>query len=144
MDVITFGEAMIRLAPPNHRRLEQAYSLDLEIGFIDGPEDVIELERELLTFVFARLNERHAGLLARNRRPRLPSLDSAPVWEFGECLDRLRHAHGTKHLRDDLDPEAERRLCALAVTLRTRFTATESASICPAESYALAVTVCVP
>jgi 2-dehydro-3-deoxygluconokinase len=32
MDVITFGEAMIRLAPPHFRRLEQAYSLDLEIG----------------------------------------------------------------------------------------------------------------
>lgn len=32
MDVITFGEAMIRLAPGNHRRLEQAYSLDVEVG----------------------------------------------------------------------------------------------------------------
>src|SRR5437660_2561364 len=31
-DVITFGEAMIRLAPPNHRRLEQAHSLDVQIG----------------------------------------------------------------------------------------------------------------
>lgn len=32
MDVITFGEAMVRLAPANHRRLEQAASLDVEIG----------------------------------------------------------------------------------------------------------------
>ena len=32
MDVITFGEAMVRLAPADHRRLEQAYSLDVEIG----------------------------------------------------------------------------------------------------------------
>src|SRR6478735_4214325 len=31
-DVITFGEAMVRLSPPNFRRLEQAYSLDVEIG----------------------------------------------------------------------------------------------------------------
>jgi 2-dehydro-3-deoxygluconokinase len=31
-DVITFGEAMIRLAPPNFRRLEQARSLDLQVG----------------------------------------------------------------------------------------------------------------
>ena len=28
-DVITFGEAMIRLSPPNFRRLEQAHSLGL-------------------------------------------------------------------------------------------------------------------
>jgi nondiscriminating aspartyl-tRNA synthetase len=96
------------------RHLTEYYSLDLEMGFIDGPEDVIELERELLTHVFARLNERHAALLARHGRAALPSLETAPVWEFGECLDRLRHAHGTKHLHDDLDPEAERRLCALA------------------------------
>ena len=31
-DVITFGEAMIRLSPPNFRRLEQATSLELQIG----------------------------------------------------------------------------------------------------------------
>jgi len=32
MHVITFGEAMVRLTPANHRRLEQAYALDVEIG----------------------------------------------------------------------------------------------------------------
>jgi 2-dehydro-3-deoxygluconokinase len=31
-DVITFGEAMLRLSPPNFRRLEQAHSLDVFIG----------------------------------------------------------------------------------------------------------------
>lgn len=32
LDVITFGEAMIRLSPPNFRRLEQARSLDVQVG----------------------------------------------------------------------------------------------------------------
>ena len=31
-DVITFGEAMIRLSPPNFRRLEQARSLDVQVA----------------------------------------------------------------------------------------------------------------
>jgi 2-dehydro-3-deoxygluconokinase len=31
-DVITFGEAMLRLSPPNFRRLEQARSLDVFVG----------------------------------------------------------------------------------------------------------------
>src|SRR5205809_3784950 len=31
-EVVTFGEAMIRLAPPNFRRLEQAPSLDVQVG----------------------------------------------------------------------------------------------------------------
>src|SRR5213078_467677 len=32
MDLVTFGEAMVRLTPPNFRRLEQAQSLDLYVG----------------------------------------------------------------------------------------------------------------
>jgi 2-dehydro-3-deoxygluconokinase len=31
-DVVTFGEAMIRLAPPHYQRLEQTSSLDVQIG----------------------------------------------------------------------------------------------------------------
>src|SRR5579885_332360 len=31
-DVVTFGEAMIRLSPPNFRRLEQAQGLDVQVG----------------------------------------------------------------------------------------------------------------
>jgi len=31
-DVVTFGEAMIRLSPPHYQRLEQATSLDLQVG----------------------------------------------------------------------------------------------------------------
>jgi 2-dehydro-3-deoxygluconokinase len=31
-EVVTFGEAMIRLSPPNFRRLEQATSLDVQVG----------------------------------------------------------------------------------------------------------------
>src|SRR5437764_2941938 len=31
-EVVTFGEAMVRLSPPNFRRLEQAHTLDLQIG----------------------------------------------------------------------------------------------------------------
>jgi 2-dehydro-3-deoxygluconokinase len=31
-DIITFGEAMVRLAPPSFRRLEQARSLDVQVG----------------------------------------------------------------------------------------------------------------
>src|SRR5579864_9668819 len=31
-EIITFGEAMIRLSPPNFRRLEQTPSLDVTVG----------------------------------------------------------------------------------------------------------------
>ena len=96
------------------RHLTEYYSLDLEFGFIDAAEDVIRLEKELLTSMFARLNESHGDVLKRLGATPPPSMLNAPIWEFGECVDRLRSAHGTKHLTDDLDPEAERRLCELA------------------------------
>jgi nondiscriminating aspartyl-tRNA synthetase len=92
------------------RHLTEYYSLDLEMGFIDGPEDVIELERQLLSFIFERLNETHAATLARYGRGPLPSMRAVPTWEFDECIERL----GRTDLVDDLDPEAERRLCQQA------------------------------
>src|SRR5437899_2146748 len=80
------------------------------MGFIDGPEDVIELERELLTFIFRGLNEFHASTLARHRATPLPSLGDAPIWNFADCVKRLNR----NDLVDDLDPDAERELCRIA------------------------------
>ena len=92
------------------RHLTEYYSLDLELGFIDGPEDVIQIERELLTYMFERLNTEQASLLGRYRSRPLPSMLNVPIWTFGECLDRL----GRADLIDDLDPDAERQLCEIA------------------------------
>ena len=97
------------------RHLTEYYSLDVEFGFIDGPEDVIQLERELLDFIFARLNESYASsvLLAR-RAAALPRMLDVPCWEFAECLELLKEHFQRTDLVDDLDPEAERQLCRLA------------------------------
>jgi len=92
------------------RHLTEYYSLDLEMGFIDGPEDVIELERELLTYIFERLNSDHWPILRRYRQDKLPALSGAPIWTFDECVARL----GRADLINDLDPEAERQLCRIA------------------------------
>jgi nondiscriminating aspartyl-tRNA synthetase len=96
------------------RHLTEYYSLDLEMGFIDSVEEVIQLERELLTHMFRAVNGKFGGLLKGSGQPPLPSMLEAPVWEFGECLERLKAAHGRTDLVDDLDPEGERQLCALA------------------------------
>jgi len=96
------------------RHLTEYYSLDLELGFIDSALDVIELERRLLDHIFAGLNDEFGALIAERCGAPLPSMRDVPVWEFGECLDRLRRRHGREDLIDDLDPEAERQLCAIA------------------------------
>ncbi len=96
------------------RHLTEYYSLDLEVGFIDGPEEVIQLERELLTEMFEMLNSRFGPALLKYRSERLPSMLGVPCWEFAECLERLREAFGRSDLTEDLDPQAERQLCELA------------------------------
>jgi nondiscriminating aspartyl-tRNA synthetase len=96
------------------RHLTEYYSLDFEVGFIDGPEDVIQIERELLTYMFERLNREYTHILKQRQLDLLPSMLHVPIWEFSECLERLQQRYGRMDLTDDLDPEAERQLCGLA------------------------------
>jgi nondiscriminating aspartyl-tRNA synthetase len=111
-----FETAHVYRAEPHasSRHLTEYYSLDLEFGFIDGPEEVMQLERELLTYIFDQLNSEFETVLKRFGQTPLPSMLSVPSWEFGECLDRLKSAHGRTDLIDDLDPLAERQLCEIA------------------------------
>ena len=95
------------------RHLTEYYSLDLEMGFIRGPEEVIQLEKEVLSETFETIRTRFGEAL-KGFDAYLPSLMEAPTWEFAECLERLKKAHGRSDLVDDLAPEAERQLCALA------------------------------
>lgn len=96
------------------RHLTEYYSLDLEMGFIEGPEEVIQLEKELLSFIFDQLQTRYSSLFERHRWSPLPSLLSVPTWDFIECLTRLEKAYGRVDLKEDLDPLAEKQLCHLA------------------------------
>jgi nondiscriminating aspartyl-tRNA synthetase len=96
------------------RHLTEYYSLDLEFGFVDGPGDVIQLERELLTSIFASLNEWYGDILLSYRERPLPSMLEVPCWEFARCLELLKEHFNRTDLTDDLDPEAERQLCQLA------------------------------
>lgn len=93
------------------RHLTEYYSLDVEFGFIDGPEDVIQFERELLTDMFENLNRNYGDVIRKYRPDLLPSMLDVPCWEFDACLEMLREEFGRTDLKDDLDPEAERQLC---------------------------------
>jgi nondiscriminating aspartyl-tRNA synthetase len=96
------------------RHLTEYYSLDVEFAFIDGPEDVIQFERELLTDMFENLNRKYGDVIKKYRTDFLPSMFGVACWEFGECLEMLRAEFGRTDLEDDLDPEAGRQLCERA------------------------------
>src|SRR4051812_30900162 len=66
-DVITFGEAMIRLSPPNFRRLEQAASLDLMVGGAELNTAVALARLGRSTAWVSRLTNNPLGRLIANR-----------------------------------------------------------------------------
>ena len=66
-DVIAFGEAMVRLAPPHFQRLEQARSLDVEIGGaeLNTAAGLVRLGRSAAWV--SRLPDNALGRLVANR-----------------------------------------------------------------------------
>ena len=66
-DVIAFGEVMVRLAPPHFQRLEQARSLDLEIGGaeLNTAAGLVRLGRSAAWV--SRLPDNPLGQLVANR-----------------------------------------------------------------------------
>jgi 2-dehydro-3-deoxygluconokinase len=66
-DVITFGEVMVRLAPPHFQRLEQARSLDIEIGGaeLNTASGLVRLGRTAAWV--SRLPDNPLGKLVANR-----------------------------------------------------------------------------
>jgi 2-dehydro-3-deoxygluconokinase len=66
-DVITFGEAMIRLSPPNFLRLEQTQSLDLKVGGAELNTAVGLARLGRSTAWVSRLTNNPLGRLIANR-----------------------------------------------------------------------------
>lgn len=78
-DVVTFGEAMIRLSPPNFRRLEQARSLDVQVG-----------GAELNTAVALVRLGRSAAWVSRLTRNPLGRLIANHAREAGVLIDHVQ------------------------------------------------------
>src|SRR5437764_5668794 len=65
-DVITFGETMVRLSPPNFRRLEQARSLDVQTGGAELSTAVALARLGRSTAWVSRLTDNAVGRLVAN------------------------------------------------------------------------------
>jgi 2-dehydro-3-deoxygluconokinase len=66
-DVVTFGEAMVRLSPPNFKRLEQACSLDVTIGGAELNTAVALARLGRSTSWLSRLTRNPLGRLVANK-----------------------------------------------------------------------------
>jgi len=93
------------------RHLNEYLSLDVEMGFIDSEEDVMDLENSVLAAMMERLKTTCAAefALLGATIPEVPAhIPRIPLMEARALVtEKYGHAVGGK----DLDPEAERLLC---------------------------------
>src|SRR5579859_6973567 len=85
-DVVTFGEAMIRLAPPHFQRLEQTHSLDVQVG---GGELNVAVGVRRLGLTSSWISRLPRNALARllENRARQAGVDTSQiVWTEGGRL----------------------------------------------------------
>jgi 2-dehydro-3-deoxygluconokinase len=80
VDVVTFGEAMIRLVPPNFQRLEQTSSLDVQVGGGELNVAVGVSRLGLRSAWVSRLPENALGRLLENRVRQAGVDTSHVVW----------------------------------------------------------------
>jgi len=66
-DVVTFGEAMVRLSPPNFQKLEQARNLDLQVGGAELNVAVGVNRLGIKSAWVSKLPKNGLGYLIRNR-----------------------------------------------------------------------------
>jgi 2-dehydro-3-deoxygluconokinase len=79
-DVVTFGEAMIRLSPPNFQRLEQAGSLDLNAGGAELNVAVGVTRFGMKSAWISKLPKNSLGYLIKNRAQEFGVDCSHIVW----------------------------------------------------------------
>ena len=97
------------------RHLNEYVSLDVEMGFIESEKDLIELERGILTHVFALVAEKNSADLAvwNAEVPDAAAVSSAPIIGYEEAVklasDLSVKSGGARIF--DITPEAERFVC---------------------------------
>ncbi len=96
------------------RHLNEYVSLDVEMGFISGHEDLMDLETRLLTHIFAAVVERNATDLEAFDAsvPTIEQMRSIPRIDHDEAKELISSRGGKKVF--EINPEGERELCRWA------------------------------
>jgi nondiscriminating aspartyl-tRNA synthetase len=102
------------------RHLNEYISLDIEMGFINGQEDVMQLEAELLRYILTQIEThcRHELSVLQAALPQMP--ERIPVYKLSEVHEILHQNYADKLSQDhraepDLAPEEEVLICDYAL-----------------------------
>jgi nondiscriminating aspartyl-tRNA synthetase len=92
------------------RHLNEYTSLDVEMGFIESEEDLMELETGLLRHMFGKVAETRSAELAL-LGVTAPEITEIPRIPMAEAQEIIRRKYGKLSPKGDLDPEGERLIC---------------------------------
>lgn len=93
------------------RHLNEYTSVDLEMGYITGFEEIMNMEASMLRYALSHLLENYEAELALLKVP-IPTLDVIPVIPFREAKETVSSVYH-RPITDwgDFDPEEEKLLC---------------------------------
>ncbi len=92
------------------RHLNEYTSLDVEMGFIQSEEDLMDLETGLLRHMFNRVAEQCESELAL-WGVTVPAVGEIPRIPMAEAQEIVERRYGKLSAGGDLDPEGERLIC---------------------------------
>lgn len=96
------------------RHLNEYTGIDLEMGYVSAPEQVMQLETQMLAHIFAFLRREYAEEIAL-LQAEIPEIREIPAIPFYEAKELLRETLGIRSGEaEDLQPEEERALCRWA------------------------------
>lgn len=91
-----------------NRHLNEYVSMDLEMGFIEDENDIMNLEEELLKYIFNKLL-REGSKYFKLLGVEVPEIKSPiPRIKLSEAIEILKTQYGKTELEGDLDPEGEK------------------------------------
>ncbi|MCR1848441.1 aspartate--tRNA(Asn) ligase [Paeniclostridium sordellii] len=97
-----------------NRHLNEYISMDLEMGFIENEEELMDLEENLLKYILnkvAKEGEKYLKLINAN----IPRINGKiPRMKLSEAINILEKNYNKKGLDGDLDPEGEKLICKYA------------------------------
>ncbi|CEO29299.1 aspartate--tRNA(Asn) ligase [Paraclostridium sordellii] len=97
-----------------NRHLNEYISMDLEMGFIENEEELMDLEENLLKYILNKLakeGEKYLKLINAN----IPKINGKiPRMKLSEAINILEKHYNKKGLDGDLDPEGEKLICKYA------------------------------
>lgn len=97
------------------RHVSEVTMLDVEMGFIDGHDDVLNLVQDLVYAVLTRLYDEHTDIMQSLRAPELTLKPEFPRYTMAEIHRVYQEATGKDMSKEiDLTPEEEKWICEYA------------------------------